>query len=111
MDNDETVENLKRTLLHVGGRDLVVTQEDAKAIRAALLEWLRQSDREDRENLVRWTQGPAWIDPDGTVRVGPWLLGAEGSGLVLRYREKERLHTAAVSRDGGAWTIGRVTTE
>ena len=51
MDNDETVENLKRTLLHVGGRDVVVTQDDAKAIRAALLEWLGRT----RNDL----QGPA----------------------------------------------------
>ena len=42
--------------------------------------------------------------------LGPWLLGVQGSGFVLRYREKERLHSATVAKDGGAWAIGSVTT-
>jgi len=110
------VESLERTVLRVGDAEVTVTLDDARAIRLALLDYLKQSDYEDREALLRFSQGPAWIDPDGKVRIGPWLLGSEGKDMFLRYREPPgqfagKAHKAFLERKDGAWTVTRLLME
>ena len=114
--SDDKVESLDRTVLRVGDTDVTLTLDDVKAIRAALLDYLRQSDYEDRDALIGWTQGPAWIDAERNARVGPWLLGSEGKDIILRYREPPgqhagKAHKATLTRDASKWTVGSLVME
>jgi hypothetical protein len=112
MDDDpETIEGLRKTTVRVGASDVAVTLEDARAMRKALQGALKASDLDARDDLVAWAQGPAWIAPDGHVRVGPWTLEAHGDELVLRYREPARAHRATVVWAGGEWKVTRVALE
>ncbi len=110
-DDPETIEGLRQTTVRVGASDVTVTLEDARAMRKALLEALKSSDLDDRDDLVAWAQGPAWIAPDGRARVGPWTLEAHDDELVLRYREPARSHRATVLWAAGVWTVTRVALE
>ena len=112
MDDDpETVEGLRQTTVRVGASDVAVTLEDARAMRTALQGALKASDLDDRDDLVAWAQGPAWIAPDGIARVGPWTLEAHDDELVLRYREPARSHRATVVWAAGVWKVTRVAAE
>ena len=114
--SDDKVDSLERTVLRVGDADVSLTLDDAKAMRVALLNYLERSDYEDRDALIRWTQGPAWIDPEGKVRIGPWLLGSEGKDLVFRYREPPgqyaaKAHKAFLTKNDGTWTVSNLVME
>jgi hypothetical protein len=110
-DDPETVEGLRQTTVRVGASDVAVTLEDARAMRKALLEALKASDLDDRDDLVAWAQGPAWISPDGRARVGPWTVEAHDDDLVLRYREPQRAHRATLVWAAGVWKVTRVALE
>jgi hypothetical protein len=110
-DEAETVEGLRKTTVRVGASDVTVTLEDTRAMRKALLDALKASDLDDRDDLVAWAQGPAWIAPDGIARVGPWTLQGHDDELVLRYREPARSHRATVLWAAGVWTVTRVVLE
>lgn len=110
-DDPETVEGLRQTTVRVGASEVTVTLEDARAMRKALLDALKASDLEGRDDLVAWAQGPAWIAPDGIARVGPWTCEAHDGELVLRYREPQRSHRANVVWAGGEWKVTRVAAE
>jgi hypothetical protein len=106
------IEGLERTVLRVGEADVLVTREGVKAMQVALLDYLRQQlHYEDRDELLRWSGGPAWIDGDGRARIGPWLLGSEGSEIYLRYREPPgvlaaKAHRATLGQtDAGGWAV------
>jgi hypothetical protein len=117
MNGDSSkIESLDRTVLRVGDAEVSVTLEDAKAIQAALLAYLKQSDYEGRDGLIGWSQGQAWIDAEGKVRIGPWLLGSDGREIYLRYREAPgqhmaRAHRASLIKKDGAWTVSGLMTE
>jgi hypothetical protein len=111
MSDPETVEGLRQTTVRVGASDVTVTLEDTRAMRKALLEALKASDLDDRDDLVAWAQGPAWISPDGRARVGPWTVEAHDDELVLRYREPARSHRATVVWAAGVWKVTRVALE
>ena len=113
--SDDKVESLDRTVLRVGDADVSLTLDDAKAMRAALLDYLKRSDYEDRDALIPWT-GPAFIDPEGMVRIGPWLLGSEGKEMFLRYREPPgelagKAHRATLAKKDGTWTVSSLVME
>lgn len=106
----DKVESLDRTVLKVGDAEVELTLDDARAIRAALLDYLKQSDYEDRDELLRWSQGAARIDADGSVRIGPWILGSDGEEIFLRYREPPgqfagKAHKAFLARKDKTWTV------
>lgn len=110
MNASEESNGPDQAVVQVGSTEVVVTLDDAKAIRDALLDYLRRSDYYARDRLVGWTDGGARIDPAGKVRLGPWVLGSDGSRLVLRYREPPgpeagKAHRASVEKDGEAWVI------
>ncbi len=114
-DGDGEIESLDRAVVHVGAVEVTLTLDDAKAMEVALLSYLKQSDHEDRDELIRWT-GPAWIDVEGLVRIGPWLLGSDGKDLFLRRREPggrhgAKAHRALLIRKDGAWIVSKVETE
>jgi hypothetical protein len=103
--------------IDVAGARLTVTRADVQAMKAALLAHLRQSDAEDRDLLVRMTErAPAWIDAEGAVRVGAWLLQPRESGLALTYRlppgrDAGKAYAALLSRADGQWTVQKLLTE
>ena len=113
--SDGKVESLDRTVLRVGDADVTVTLDDAKAIQVALLDYLKRSDYEDRDALIRWT-GPAFIDPEGTVRIGVWVLGSQGKDIFLGYREPfgpqgAKAHKALLAEKDGIWTVRSLVME
>lgn len=114
--SDHTADSLERTVLRVADQDVTITRADVAAIAAALRDALKTSDHPERQELLVWSQGDGWIDPDGSVRIGTWLLSAEGGGLILRYRETvtepaTKSHRAVVEKKDGAWTVSRVAYE
>lgn len=114
--DDDTSGSLKETVLRVGEADVTITLADARAMREALRAHLKGSDYPERDAVLVWTQGEAWIDAEGSVRIGPWLLGAEGGELYLRYREPAtalamKAHRAVVEKKDGAWTVVKLETE
>ena len=112
---DNKIDSLERTALRVGDAELTVTLDDAMAIEVALVDYLKKSNYEFREELLRWT-GPAFIDAEGTVRIGLWILGSRGNDLYLRYRERPGqhmaiAHVASLSKKDGTWAVTNVVTE
>jgi hypothetical protein len=100
---------MSQTTLRVGDVDVTLTLSDAKAIEVALRGYLKTSDYPQRDELIQWT-GPAFIDGDGSVRLGVWLLHAEGKDMVLSYRQFLGPqggfgHKAYVTRQDGKWAI------
>jgi hypothetical protein len=114
--DDDASESLKDTVLRVGETDVTITLADAQAMREALRAYLKASDYPERDEVLVWTKGEASIDPDGSVRIGPWLLGAEDGEIILRYREPAtalamKAHRAVVEKKDGAWTVSRLEME
>jgi hypothetical protein len=108
--SDDEIESLERTVLRVGEAEVELTLDDVRAIRDALVDHLGRSNYEDRDALLPWSQGPAWIDAEGRVRIGPWLLGSRGTQVFLRYREPPgqlagKAHKAVLARKDGRWTV------
>jgi hypothetical protein len=115
-DNSDKIESLDRTVLRVGDADMSLTLDDVKAIQVALLDYLKRSDYEDRDALIGWSRGLAWIDADGKVRIGPWLLGSDGKDILLRYREPPgehmaKAHRASLTKKDGTWTVSNLAME
>ena len=106
-----------KTVLHVTGRDHVITLDDARAMKDALLDELKRSKIEDKDYLVRMTtKVPAWIDPDGHVRIGGWLLQARGQALVLAYRLPQgpgviRGYVAQLKQEPPGWKVLEILPE
>jgi hypothetical protein len=103
-------------VLRVGDADVSVSLADAAAIRTALREYLEKSSYEDRDALLPWTQGEPRIGSDGTLRIGPWVLGSNGKQLYLRYREPPgrlagKAHKALLKKDGDNWTVSGLVME
>jgi hypothetical protein len=114
-DDNAKIESLDRTVIRVGETEVSLTLDDAKAIRAALLDYLKASSYEDRDELIRWT-GPAFIDTEGKVRIGVWLLGSDGKDIYLRYRERPgqnmaKAHRAFLTKENGTWTVSNLMME
>jgi hypothetical protein len=100
---------MSQTTLRVGDVDVTLTLDDAKAIEVALLDYLKASDYPHRDSLIQWT-GPAFIDGEGDIRIGVWLLQANGKEMALWYREFLGPqggwgHKARVTRQDGRWAI------
>jgi len=107
----------KSTTIDWGDSRITLTVEDAKAMNAALLAYLNAADASqmpDRDYLIQWSQGPAWIDVDGVVRINIWALRAEDEGLVLTCRmpaaegaRERKEYVAAIVRDD-VWRVTNV---
>jgi hypothetical protein len=88
----------KSTTIDWGESRITLTVDDAKAMNTALLTYLNAADPSqlpDRDYLIQWSQGPAWIDVEGVVRINVWVLQSEAEGLVLNCR----MPTAEGARD------------
>jgi hypothetical protein len=107
----------ERVELRVGVDEVTVTRDDLRALRQALVERLRESELDGREDLiVRTEAAPAWIDVDGVPRIGGWVMQARGAELVLAYRLPASATAATgfvakLRRDADAWTIDDILPE
>ena len=59
---------------------------------------------------------PAWIDSDGRVMIGGWLLQLKNSQLVASYRistndERAVGYTAQIDKEGNNWRVIRIVPE
>lgn len=110
-------EGRKETWIRQGDSEVLITIDDAIQIRSALLDALRQSKLSDRDDLIALTEPlPAWIDSDGHVMVGGWLLQLRNRRLIASYRlsqNEERAigYAASVIRDGKAWRVPGIVPE
>ena len=110
-------EGPKETKIRQGDTEVRITIEDAKQIRIALLKALKQSQLADRDQLIALTKPlPAWIDSDGRVMVGGWLLQLRKGELVASYRlaqDKERAigYVASVVKVGKDWRVPQIVPE
>jgi len=105
------------TAIEWSGNQITLTIEDAKAMNAALLNYLNAADPAqlpDRDYLIQWSQGPAFIDVDGVLRISTWVLRSEDEGLVLNCRmpaaegaRERREYVAALVRDD-VWRVTRI---
>lgn len=117
MDTDDPFQGPDQTTLRVAGTDVTITLADARQMRTAVLDYVRQSDIGDKDELVKLTQAtPAWIDPDGRVRAGGWVLEARGAQLMLACRisqndERAVGYAAFVTRGPDGWKVLRVVPE
>jgi hypothetical protein len=101
----------EQMIVQIDKEQVTVTIKEAEAIKNALIAYLRTSTLEDRDYLLRMTeQVPAWIDPDGFLRIGAWLLQARGNSLLLTYRMQQgapvvRLFAATLAKSSKGWII------
>ena len=111
MNSDAAPTGPDRTTVTLAGAALTITLDDARAMKAALVRALDESSAEHRDHLVRMTvQAPVWIDPDGLVHIGAWLLERRQDALALTFRMPSggtvRLgYVARVERAEDAWTV------
>jgi len=74
----------KQTEIKRGASRIVITIDDVRAIEASLGRAVEASQLEDRDYLLPVSGG--WIDPDGTVRIGAWVLDPTSDPLTLTIR-------------------------
>jgi hypothetical protein len=107
----------KEATIREGDFEIRITIEDAREIRTALLHALKTSDIGDRDQLIASTEPlPAWIDSDGRVMIGGWLLELRDQELVATYRlstNEERAvgYVAFVDKQRDAWRVTQITPE
>ena len=65
---------------------MLITLADAGVIKAALLARLRQSQLGDRDYLIKATEQVAPSIDQGVLRIGIWILQAQGGKLAITYR-------------------------
>ena len=104
----------KQTEVSLGSKPVVITIHDVQAIEAALVRALESSPLEDRDYLLQCTKG-GWIDGDGTVRIGPWVLAPRQNSLKLTFRMPGlqtapaiNTYEAALDRDD-PWRVVSIT--
>ena len=115
--SDADQEYPQSTTIDWEGNRITLTVEDAKAMNAALLAYLNAADPSqlpDRDYLIQWSQGPAFIDVDGVLRISTWVLGSEDDGLVLNCRmpaaegaTQRKEYVASLVRDE-VWRVTRL---
>lgn len=102
------------TIYEVGGEKIIITPEDAFGIRQALTQYIQQFS----EQLSAYTHtelDEAWIDAQGKVRVGSWIMHEENDSLVLSKRiqmqQRRRIVyclKARLKRGDNGWFVRRI---
>ena len=115
--SENAFDSEKEATIRQGDTEVQITLDDAKQIHSALLDALRQSNLGDRAELIAFTEPlPAWIDSDGRVMVGGWLLQLRNRQLVASYRlaqNEERAvgYVASVRQEGKEWRVLQIVPE
>ena len=89
---------------------MLITLADAGVIKAALLARLRQSQLGDRDYLIKATEQVAPSIDQGVLRIGIWILQAQGGKLAITYRmpagpEGMQAYRAEVAKEGSGWVV------
>lgn len=111
------VEIQTEATLRQGDVEFRITLDEAKQMRTALLDALKRSQLGDRELLIALTEPlPAWIDSDGRVMLGGWLLQVRDSRLSASYRlssNEERAvgYAASFDKTGNDWRVAQIVPE
>jgi hypothetical protein len=106
-------QGLEKTVVHLPGGDVPLTRRDAQQIRDALQTYLAAAG-EFQPPLPK-EAGEAWIDFQGHVRTGPWLLEPRGGGLALTYRQPPPVtrvsyrYVAHLQRTKEGWKVTAIT--
>jgi hypothetical protein len=99
--------------MDVGGKRMVLTIDDGRALHAALLARVRESNLGDKDFLIARTEKAQPSLDSGDLRIGVWLLQARGDKLILQYRMPSAAVGAAtfsadVIRGTSGWQVGPV---
>lgn len=115
--NSSAFDGLTEARLRQGDTEILITIDDANEIHTALIEALKSSELNDREELIDSTESaPAWIDSDERISIGGWLLQIRSGGMVATYRisqDKARAfgYAASVIKDENHWRITQILPE
>ncbi len=96
-----------RTVIDLGSAKLVVTMDDAKAVRAALLERLAKLESPYRDYLIDMAKLGDITLQERHVDIGRWALQEWSGRLVLMQRgpNASTFHTADVANAAGRWSV------
>jgi hypothetical protein len=107
----------KETVVRHNGVDVRITLDDAKSMRQSLLDHLDKSEIGDKALLIAATKNiPGWIDSNGKVRPGGWLLESRGTDWVLSYRlsqneQRSVGYAAFVTKGATGWQVTKIEPE
>ena len=109
--SDPQVESCWETaIIRFGDKDIVLTLEDGKQIRAAALKFLETEDPPLEKEVLR--PGEPFIDCEGTMRLMAWILEGDDDNdppaLRLTHRVVDNEHMIVreeieIQRDGSEW--------
>jgi hypothetical protein len=100
-------------VIDVAGRQVVITRDDARVIRAALVDRLKQSDIPYKDGMLdRTRDAPITLEPH-LVRIGLWVLGESEGRLAVIYREPSDApvtfyYKAEAKNEAGRWRVGEL---
>ena len=109
---------LEETTVKVANRDLTITLRDAERIRLAVEKYLAKAGPKPKPSVIG--PGEVFIDCQGTVRMGAWILEPSFSAepelrLTFRLHNSEHLivrREIRIRQAGGQWRVvgdGRAT--
>ncbi len=113
-----TQQSGSQTTIHFKGQDTTLTLADARQIEQALQTYLDLHKEDQPPNLVQDLPKPVaevWIDSEGNIRMGPWLLEARDDQLVLVCRLATRRdaagkqYVAHLSNADDRWLVTSIT--
>ncbi len=99
--------------MDVAGKRIVLTADDGRAMKAALMARLRKSKLPDKDYLISLTEKAEPLLDTGDLRISVWLLQSRETELILQYRMPSAAVGAAtfsadVTRDSSGWQVGPV---
>jgi hypothetical protein len=108
---------LEKTTIQVANRDLVITRQDAERIRLTVEKYLAEKKPKLEPSVTG--PGPAFIDCEGTVRMGAWILQSAHSGkqelkMTYRVRTNDLLLVQQVielKQVAGRWKVAGIDVE
>jgi hypothetical protein len=109
--------DLAETTIELDGKPVRITKADADALARALIERIPQSQLPPgaREMLLAITFSHGFIEGEGDVRIGPWVLTeflSSGWGLLLRFSPDDPArytgYFAPVTRGEAGLQVGEV---
>jgi hypothetical protein len=109
--SDTPASHVEHVEIEVARVKMLITVEDGSAIKAALLDWLQQSDLGDKTELIGITQtAQVSIAQDAVLRIGRWNLHADQDRLVLTLRGPTGPagaigFSASIAKEAGAWRV------
>lgn len=119
--NNDSETSGQQTKIVAGGKEFLITLEDAQQMRRALETYLTKSRDEIAKTLpanlmdgLPHNVGEAWIDSANVVRMAPWLLEGRGDGLAMVYRPLPPgsfQYVARLEQANKSWKVKRLTFE